>query len=427
MFKVLIACVLPYLAHSQGSWNVLDNKDLTCTSAEYKADLGAQATSAACLLAVTDPGVTDVNYGVWRGDSNKHCYVCKITDRGDPSTWPFASASGAVSYIGKGVLVPTPAPAPTPKPAPTPVTVVVDATGATAAGTSATGGTPFEHRWKRSFGSGHAALTLRDDWRSHLQQAATELGLQGVRYHGLYDDDMGPVVTRSGNVPGGALQFNWTLVDSTWDFLLSRGVRPIVELSFMPAFIANCSWHGHCPPDPPGCEGWGCTTCGGKGVLPPAEYVNPLAPACRALEFHYQGIKQTPPNDDYSDWAALVKATAEHAIARYGAAEVRTWSWEVWNELWGMKFPRDYMLLYASSATALKAVDSALVVGGPATAGLDKVPEFVQECANRSLPFDFVSSHHYPTDGKNGWYACQVPAKSRGVRLHALVCGVGAP
>lgn len=40
---------------------------------------------------------------------------------------------------------------------------------------------PFVHKWKRSFGSGHAALTLRKDWRAHLQQAATELGLTGVR------------------------------------------------------------------------------------------------------------------------------------------------------------------------------------------------------------------------------------------------------
>ena len=50
--------------------------------------------------------------------------------------------------------------------------------------------TLFEHKWKRSFGSGHAALTLRDDWRQHLKLARDQLGLQGVRYHGLYDDDM---------------------------------------------------------------------------------------------------------------------------------------------------------------------------------------------------------------------------------------------
>ena len=40
---------------------------------------------------------------------------------------------------------------------------------------------PFEHKWKRSFGGGHAALTLRKDWRDQLRQAVAELGLSGVR------------------------------------------------------------------------------------------------------------------------------------------------------------------------------------------------------------------------------------------------------
>ena len=53
--------------------------------------------------------------------------------------------------------------------------------------------TPFPHYWKRSFGSGHAKLTLRKDWRDHLVRAVTDLGLTGVRHHGLLDDDMAAV------------------------------------------------------------------------------------------------------------------------------------------------------------------------------------------------------------------------------------------
>ena len=156
---------------------------------------------------------------------------------------------------------------------------------------------PFNHNWKQSFGSGHASLTLRSDWRSHLSQAVTDLGLRGVRYHGLFDDDMGVVIA-----PG---VYNWTSIDSTWDYLLSLGVRPIVELSFMPAFVANCSWQGHCKPDPVGCEGYWCTQCNGHTDVGPV--VNPEAPACTRLEFHYQGIKQVPPNKDYSAWYDLGK------------------------------------------------------------------------------------------------------------------------
>ena len=50
---------------------------------------------------------------------------------------------------------------------------------------------------KRSFGSGHATLTLRPDWQKHLVQAVNDLGLGGVRHHGLLDDDM-RVVTAPG-------------------------------------------------------------------------------------------------------------------------------------------------------------------------------------------------------------------------------------
>jgi len=94
--------------------------------------------------------------------------------------------------------------------------------------------TPFEHYWKRSFGSGHAALTLRPDWQRHLLQATKDLGLEGVRHHGLLDDDMEVVSS-----PG---VYNFTLVEASWAYQISIGVTPIVELSFMPAVLAGCTW-----------------------------------------------------------------------------------------------------------------------------------------------------------------------------------------
>ena len=213
-------------------------------------------------------------------------------------------------------------------------------------------GEPFEHKWKKSFGSGHSSLTLRDDWRAHLALAAEQLGLGGVRYHGIFDDDMA-VVTRGAD---GQIAYNFTLVDSTWDFLLAHGVKPIVELSFMPAVLANCSWHGHCPQNKVGCTGYWCTQCNGKGVLNGSAIINPGAPPCHALEFHYQGIKQMPA--DYNEWYELVKATVQHAVTKYTLKEVQTWNFEVWNELWGMDnkdwATGDYMRLYNSSALAVK-------------------------------------------------------------------------
>ena len=90
---------------------------------------------------------------------------------------------------------------------------------------------PFVHKWKRSFGSGHASLTLREDWRRQAALAARELGMQGVRFHGMFGDDMGPVVPAAG-------VYNFSQLDSTWDFLRAAGIKPVVELSFMPAVVS---------------------------------------------------------------------------------------------------------------------------------------------------------------------------------------------
>ena len=56
------------------------------------------------------------------------------------------------------------------------------------------------------------------------------------------------------------------------------------------------------------------------------------------------------------------------------------------------------MRLYNASATAIKAVDRNLMVGGPATAMLGNVGDFVRVCQDSKIPFDFVSTHHYPND-----------------------------
>ena len=78
---------------------------------------------------------------------------------------------------------------------------------------------------------------------------------------------------------------------------------------------------------------------------------------------------------------------------------MQRWSFEVWNELWGVPYPEPYMALYNASARAVKAVHPSLLVGGPATAVLEHVQDFAARCRAAGIPYDFVSSHHYPTDG----------------------------
>ena len=162
---------------------------------------------------------------------------------------------------------------------------------------------PFPHFWSKSFGSGHARLTLRGDWRSHLQQAVGDMGLSGVRHHGLFDDDMGVVV--------GHREYNFSKVVDSWEFQVQNGVTPIVELSFMPAWLAGCSW----------------TDPNGKREGHSNATVNPNGKNKCGATMEYRGITSTP--DDWDDWYDLVRATVQTAVAKFGLAEVRKWSFEV--------------------------------------------------------------------------------------------------
>jgi len=91
-----------------------------------------------------------------------------------------------------------------------------------------------------------------------------------------------------------------------------------------------------------------------------------------------------------------------HWVGRYGVEEVRRWYFEVWNEpnlkaFWKGK-REDYFRLYRMTAETIKAVDSSLRVGGPATARDEWIDEFVAFCESRRVPVDFLSTHHYPND-----------------------------
>jgi xylan 1,4-beta-xylosidase len=214
--------------------------------------------------------------------------------------------------------------------------------------------------WTKCVGSCHAATALREDWRAQLRKCREELGFEYVRFHGLLDDDMSVCVRRS----DGSLEYSFFNVDSIFDFLLGIGMKPFVELGFMPGALAS----------------------GSKTV------------------FHYKG-NITPPAS-YDDWAALIGALAAHLVERYGAAEVRGWFFEVWNEpnldfFWAGTRD-DYFRLYRGAALAIKAVDPALKVGGPATAIDAWIPELREFCEEGGLPLDFISTHHYPTDAAFG-------------------------
>src|SRR5450432_53632 len=147
------------------------------------------------------------------------------------------------------------------------------------------GGTPspLKHFWEYCVGSDHAPVALRADWQQQLKRCHEELGFARVRFHGLLSDDLGTLVRERDE-----LVYSFFNGDQIFDFLVSIGMQPFVELSFMPTTLAS----------------------GNKTV------------------FHYKG-NITPPGD-YKEWAALIRKLVSHWVERYGISEVRKWNFEVW-------------------------------------------------------------------------------------------------
>ena len=212
------------------------------------------------------------------------------------------------------------------------------------------------HFWEKCVGSCHGYTALREDYREQLKKAKEELGFQYVRFHGILDDDMCVVQ----ETEPGKYSYNFFNIDNIFDFLLRIGMKPFLEIGFMPTPFAS-----------------GEKTC-----------------------FHYKG-NITPPRD-YQAWDTFITAMIRHFVERYGLAEVRQWFFEVWNEP-NLQFfftgtQDDYFTLYEHTARAIKAVDGCLQVGGPATALNAWVPELIAYCRAHEAPLDFISTHHYPTD-----------------------------
>ncbi len=231
----------------------------------------------------------------------------------------------------------------------TPQQVVVDVRGPA---------TPFPHFWEQTFGSGRAILSLRESYRKDLRAVKEVTELRYVRFHAILHDEVGVYDEDEAGRP----VYNFSYVDQIYDGLLANGVKPFVEISFMPRKLAA------------------------------RQDVHP---------FWYKQVVAPP--KDYAKWDDLMRHFASHLVERYGVDEVATWYFEVWNEpnidFWsGDPKQPTYFELYDHTARTLKSVSPRLRVGGPATAAADWVDDFLKHCAANHIPVDFVSSHGYADD-----------------------------
>jgi xylan 1,4-beta-xylosidase len=217
---------------------------------------------------------------------------------------------------------------------------------------------PFPHFWEQMFGSGRAILSLRDEYRQDLREVEQATGFQYLRFHGIFDDETGLYDEDANGNP----IYNFSYIDQIYDGLLANGVRPFVEMSFMPKKLA----------------------------------------AQQKLHVFWYHPNVSPPKD-WDKWSNFVARFAEHLVDRYGIDEVSQWYFEVWNEpnldFWaGDPKQATYDQLYDVTARALKNVSPRLRVGGPATAQAAWIDSFIVHCFENHVPLDFVSTHVYGND-----------------------------
>lgn len=211
-------------------------------------------------------------------------------------------------------------------------------------------------------GTGRMGLALQKEYQEQLKLVQDIIGFQHIRGHGLFCDDM--AIYQESVIDGErVVEYNFTYLDLVMDSYRKLGLKPFLELGFMPEKLAR----------------------GTQTV------------------FYWKG--NTTPPKSYADWRTLVQATLRHLMERYGADEVVTWPVEVWNEpnlpgFWEKADMQEYFRLFKESFEAVKEVDSRFRVGGPAVCGgSDRIwiKAFMEFCKENKLAVDFITRHHYAT------------------------------
>jgi xylan 1,4-beta-xylosidase len=206
---------------------------------------------------------------------------------------------------------------------------------------------PLEHVWAW-IGYDEPNYTYMPGGRKLLSQVAAAMPVPvHVRAHNLLTSGDGEAGLKWGSTNAytenadGQPVYDWTIVDRIFDAWIERGLRPLVEIGFMPEDLSS-------RPDP---------------------YRHRWAPD-RPYDEIYTGW--TYPPDDYERWAGLVHAWVTHAVERYGREEVESWRWEPWNEpdigYWRGS-TEEYLKLYDYTVDAVLRALPTATVGGPHTTG----------------------------------------------------------
>ncbi len=169
--------------------------------------------------------------------------------------------------------------------------------------------------------------------------------------------------------------YDWRIVDLIFDTYLKLGVRPYVELGFMPEALSTR----------------------------PKPYQHEWRPGFPYEEV-YTGWAYPP--KDYAKWGELIYQWAKHCLEKYGRTEVEQWYWETWNEAnisYWQGTPAEFHKLHDYAVAGVRRALPTARVGGPDMAGSDPafLKAFLEHClrgtnyanGGKGTPSDFVSFH----------------------------------
>lgn len=239
---------------------------------------------------------------------------------------------------------------------------------------------PFHNNVGFCIGTGRMGLALQREYQEQLALVQREIGFSYIRGHGLFSDDMAIYHTYEENGRT-KTEYNYTYLDLVIDSYRRLGLKPFLELGFMPEQLAS-----------------------GTQTI-----------------FYWKG--NTTPPKDYSAWAHMVQALLRHLLERYGE-EALTYPIEVWNEpnlpgFWENADMQEYFKLFRITFNAVKETDARFRVGGPAICGVrdqEWMRAFLDDCRVQNIKPDFITRHHYTTEppeacGHYGYAALSDPAE----------------
>lgn len=224
--------------------------------------------------------------------------------------------------------------------------------------------THLKHTWKKILNVSNAYDVLNMSIQRSLAMAQEEIGFEYLHFHGILDDTMRVYYEKSDGTP----VFNFHYIDQIIDFMLSVGLKPYLELGWMPKRLAS---------------------------IPDEKSLN--------------GICHSKPKN-INIWLNMVRAFVVHLIDKYAAEQVRTWMFQIWDAAflppWWRNSQEDFFDFYRQTYALLKKIIPEAPVGSPSVNpyGIrctDWMENFMAYCKEQDCEPDFISLAMYPHESYN--------------------------